>query len=383
MTNVRLCRRCLYDALTPAMRFDETGMCNYCRVHDEMDHSHPTGKAGKEYLHTLAEKIRQEGKGKEYDVIVGVSGGTDSSYLLYQTKELGLRPLAVHFDNTWNSATAVRNMSRVLDALHVPLQTLVVDNEEYNDMYRAFLLAGVPDIDSPTDMGLAATLYRAAEEHGISTIFEGHSFRTEGIAPVGWNYIDGQYIQSVVKRFGHFDEHRMRTFPNMHLRDFLRWILVKRIRKIRPLYWMDYQKSDAQKLLAEKFGWQWYGGHHLENTFTAFFHRLFMPQRFGRDLRILGYSALVRSGQMTREEGLALLATPMEPDPVLQALVQKRLGFSDEEWEAMMHGPLRSFRDFHTSKQTFERLRPLFWILMKCNLVPESFYRKYTSKKNI
>lgn len=369
------CARCLYDETVPGINFDEQGVCNYCHMHDQLDREYPTGEEGQKRLRALADKIRAEGRRKKYDVIVGVSGGCDSSYMLYLTKNLGLRPLAVHFDNTWDSTVAVENIHDVLNKLDVDLYTYVVDNKEYDDIYRSFLKAGLPDVEAPTDIGLAVTLNKAAEKFGVRYIFEGHSFRTEGISPLGWIYMDGKYIESVQKQYGTYP---LKTFPNMLLPDFLKWTAVLGIKKIRPLYYVDYVKKDAMALLSRELGWEWYGGHHLENRFTAFWHTYFMPKRYGIDTRLLGHAALVRSGQMSRQQGLELIAQPQPYDPELVEMVKKRLGFSDEEFEAIMNLPKKTYRDFKTYKQTFERLRWLFWALYKLDRVPKSFYMKYT-----
>jgi hypothetical protein len=237
------------------------------------------------------------------------------------------------------------------------------------------MLSGIKDIEAPTDIGLTSALYMAAEKHGIRYIFEGHSFRTEGISPLGWIYMDGKLIESVHRRFG---TRPMKSFPNLTLARFLRWAAWRGIKRIRPLYWVDYDKADAKRFLSSELGWQWYGGHHLENRFTAFYHTYWMPLRYGIDARMLGHAALVRSGQMDREEALAELARPHEFDPDILALVKKRLRFSDEEFEAVMTGPRAHYSDFATYKRTFERLRPLFWLLYKLDRVPQSFYMKFT-----
>jgi len=372
---VKRCTRCLYDEFTPRIVFDASGVCSYCHAYDRMDAEHPTGEEGQRRLEAFAAEIRQAGKRKKYDCIVGVSGGCDSSYTLYLAKQLGLRPLAVHFDNTWNSTTATENIRNVLKALDVDLYTLVVDNEEYDDIYRSFLEAGVIDIEAPTDIGLAATIYRAAAKFGVSYTLEGHSFRTEGISPLGWLYMDGKYIKSVHRRHGTV---RMKTFPNMTLTKFLYWTSVKRIRKIRPLYYIDYHKEPAKALLERELGWKWYGGHHLENRFTAFYHSYFIPRRWALDFRVLGYAGLTRAGQMTRDEGLALLSQPPYLEPDLLQYVKKRLGYSDEDFERVMTLPKRTFRDYETYKKTFERLKPLFRVLAERDLVPKTFYLKFT-----
>jgi N-acetyl sugar amidotransferase len=369
------CSRCLYDDTVPNITFDAEGVCNYCHQHDAMDAEYPVGTDGERRLQALVEKIKHEGRNKRYDVVVGVSGGCDSSYMLYKAKSLGLRPLAVHFDNTWNSTVAVENIQNVLKALDVDLYTYVVDNEEYDDIYRSFLKAGVRDVEAPTDIGLAVTLNMACDKYKVKYIFEGHSFRSEGICPLGWLYMDGKYIQSVQKRFG---THKLRTFPNLWMSSFIRWTAFSSIKKIRPLYFLNYQKQAAMALLSKELGWKWYGGHHLENRFTAFYWSYFMYRRFGIDGRLLGHSALVRSGQMSRDEGLKTLSDPPVYDPDIVNMVKKRLGFSDAEFEEIMRLPERTYRDFKTYKQTFERLRWFFWLLYKADRVPKSFYMKYT-----
>jgi N-acetyl sugar amidotransferase len=368
------CSRCLYDETVPNIAFDENGVCNYCHIHDQLNQEYATGAEGKKRLEAIADRIRKDGRGKPYDVIVGVSGGADSSYLVHLTKELGLRPLAVHFDNTWNSTVAVENIHDVLKKLDVDLYTYVVDNKEYDDIYRSFLKAGVPDTEAPTDIGLAAVLNMAAEKYGVKYIFEGHSFRTEGIAPLGWIYMDGKYIQSVQKRYGTLP---LKTYPNMLMPSFIKWTALLQIKKIRPLYYMDYVKKDAMAMLTQELGWEWYGGHHLENRFTAFWHTYYLPKRYGIDTRLLGHAALVRSGQITREQGLEMLSVPQGFDPELFEMVKKRLGFSDEEFEQIVNLPRRTYRDFKTYKKTFERMRAFWWLMYKLNRVPKSFYIKF------
>lgn len=374
------CSRCLYDATVPNITFDAQGVCNYCKMHDRLNLENPTGADGFKRLQEIAGQIKKEHRRKEFDVIVGLSGGCDSSYLVYLAKELGLRPLAVHFDNTWNTTIAVENIHNLLKKLDVELFTYVVDNEEYDDLYKSFLKAGVPDIDVPTDIGLATTLFRAAEKHGIRYMFEGHSYRTEGLAPLGWVYMDARYIDSVHKKFG---TRRLKTFPNLWLHSQLKWMIVNRIKKIRPLWLLDYQKEKTKEFLAKEFNWQWYGGHHLENRFTHFAIAYFYPRRFGIDMRLLGHSALIRSGQMSREEGLRAITAPPDFDPELIEMLKKRLGITQDEFEYYMTMPIKSFRDFRTYKQLFEKMRPFFWLMAKMDLIPMSFYIKYTSRNNI
>lgn len=376
----RTCTRCLYDERIPGISFESDGSCSYCRLHDEMELQYPTGEEGARQLEKMAEEMRSAGQGKPYDCIVGVSGGCDSSFLVHKMVELGLRPLAVHFDNTWNSPIATSNIYTVLEALDVDLETYVVDNKEYDDIYRSFMLAGVRDIEAPTDIGFMGVLYRAAEKHGIQYIVEGHSFRTEGISPLGWLYMDGGYVKSVHDRFGTVP---MATYPNMPFRQFVKWAAFSGIRRIRPLYFLDYDKEQTKRFLADTYGWEWYGGHHLENRFTAFYHSYFLPQRFGIDMRIIANAALVRSGQMERVEGEKVMAEPPSPDADILGLVKKRIGFTDESFDEMMAAPKHTYREFHTYKRSFERLKPFFWAMYKLDRVPKSFYIKFCKKSAI
>lgn len=376
MSNKISCRRCIYDENIPDITFDKNGICSYCKIHDDLEKIYPLDSRKEEKLLALFNKIKSEGtgKGKEYDCVIGVSGGCDSSYLLYKAVDYGLKPLAVHFDNTWNSPIATQNIQKVLNVLKVDLFTIVVNNKEYDDIYRSFLLAGVKDIEAPTDIGLLTTMYMACSKYNLSYILEGHSFRTEGISPVGWLYMDGKYVSSVHKKFGVLP---MKTYPNLSLSKFIWYSLFTKVQRIRPLYYIDYNKEETKRVLKEKFDWEWYGGHHLENRFTAFYHSYFLPKRFGIDCRILGHAALVRSGQLGRNKALEEIKSDPPYDDEIVALVKKRLGFSHEDFEAIMNLPKKNWTDYKNYKRTFERLEPLFRILLKLNRIPESFYWKF------
>lgn len=374
--NKVICSRCIYDNSIPYIHFNENGVCNYCLQFDELDKMYPTGEEGMSYLKQLAAQIKKEQKNKKYDVVVGVSGGTDSSYMMYLAKEvLGLRVLAAHFDNTWNSKIAVENIRCVTEQLGIDLYTHVVDNDEYNDVFHSFLKASVPDIDTPSDLALATVHYMACRKFGIKYIFEGHSFRTEGISPHGWFYMDAKYIASVQKMFG---SRALKTLPSLWMSHWLKWIIVDKIKKIRPLYYLDYNKEEVKKFLSAQFGWQYYGGHHMENRTAYFTNNYWLPKKFGYDLRYCEFSALVRSGQWTREEALEAITQEKPFDAGILVEIYKRLGISEEEFIKLMAAPNKSYRDYPTYKKTFERLRWFFYLLVKANLVPLSFYLKYT-----
>jgi N-acetyl sugar amidotransferase len=374
LSNLHICSRCIYDETIENIAFDNEGVCSYCKLHDSLEMAYPLGKEGERILKEKIAEIRRSGKGRKYDCIVGVSGGCDSSFLLHLMVSYGLRPLAVHFDNTWNSPIATQNIYKMIEALKIDFETYVVNNKEYDDLYRAFLLAGVPDIEAPTDIGFISALYLAAEKHGVKYLIEGHSFRTEGVSPLGWLYMDGKYIETVHKKFGVLP---LKTFPNMTLARFLRWTGVRGIQRFRPLYYVDYKKEDVKEMLGKNYGWEWYGGHHLENRFTAFYHAYFLPERFGIDQRANGFSALARSGQASRADMLKEMKKPPYLEEEILQLVKKRLGFTDDEFDKVMNSPRHSWHDYKTYKKTFERLRPLFYLLVKIGRVPESFYVKF------
>lgn len=373
-----ICKRCIYDDSIPYITFDENGICNYCREYDEMNKEYPTGIKGLNILKDLVKKIKEESKNKKYDVVVGVSGGCDSSYVLHLCKELGLRVLAAHFDNTWNSKIAVENIYKITKALNIDLYTDVCDNDEYNDIFRSCLLAGIPESDLAADIGLAATHYRACEKFGIKYIFEGHSFRTEGITPHGWVYMDARYRDNVHKKFGKIK--KIKTVPNLYISKWFKWILIDRIKKIRPLYYIDYDKERTKRFLRDTYGWQWYGGHHMENRTAYFANNYYCPKKFGIDLRYCEYSGLIRSNKLNRIDALEKIKRPEIFDPQILLEIKKRLNFSDYEFENIMNSPKKSYKDYKTYKKLFEILKPIFWIMYKLQLVPKTFYSKFTRK---
>lgn len=372
---VTICRRCIYDERVASISFDDEGVCNYCRQVDALKEQFGTGtEVGERQFNNIVEEIKRAGRGKKYDCVIGVSGGTDSSYMVYLAKQYGLRPLAVHYDNTWNSAIATQNIRKVLSALDVDLYTHVVDNKEVDDIFRSFFYAGVAEIEAATDLALAETMYRAAYKYGVNYVLEGHSFIAEGITPVGRNYFDGQYIRSIHKKFGRVPMH---SYPLMTFERFLWWTCVARIKKIRPFWYIKYTKEEARVFLEKEFGWEYYGGHHLENRMTAFFHGIYAPGKFRSDFRNNTLSALVRMGKMSRGDAWAEYNTPPKVEDELLAYFKKRLELSDAEYERIMGDPPKSWHDYPTYKKRFERLRPLFAVLVNANLVPMSFYLKY------
>ena len=372
---MQMCSRCIYDARIPGITFDEEGVCSYCTMSDRLKEQYGTGKEkGEAVFREIIQQIKEAGKGKPYDCIVGVSGGVDSSMMLHYSIKWGLRPLAVHYDNTWNTSVATENLRKVLSQLKVDLHTYVIDNKESDNIFKSFFYADVPEIDAPTDLAIAEILYRVASQYGVSYILEGHSFLQEGISPLSTMYFDGMYIKDIYRKFG---AGKFRTYPFMDFKNFMKWTVFKRIKKIRPFWYIHYSKEEAIKLLEAEYGWQYYGGHHLENRISDFMHIYYLPHKFNIDQRNNSLSAMVRIGYMLREEALAQYATPPYVEPQLLEYFRKRLSLSEEEFENVMHRPAKSFVAYKTYKRRFEMLKPLFYILAKANLVPMSFYLKY------
>lgn len=376
MNGMQICSRCIYDESVPSITFDEHGVCNYCTMVDQLVEEYQTGRPeGERRIQEIITKIKDDGRGKKYDCVIGVSGGTDSSYMVHWAMQNGLRPLAVHYDNTWNTAIATENIRKVLTKLDVDLFTLVVNNKEIDDVFRSFFLADVPEIDASTDLALAETMYRAASKYKVKYVLEGHSFLAEGISPLGKNYFDGKYIQSIHKKFGRLP---LKTYPLMTFGKFIKWTAFKRIQKIRPLWYIEYNKEDAKAFLEREYGWEYYGGHHLENRMTAFNHSYYFPKKFHVDYRNNTLAAAVRSGILARDEAIdEYYNKPPYLEPELLSYFKKRLGFSDEEFETIMNRPPKYWTEYPTYKKRFELLRPFFHILMKARLVPHSFYMKY------
>ena len=371
----QICSRCIYDERVSGISFDEKGVCNYCSQIEKLKEEFGTGKKkGEEIFKKIVFEIKKSGKGKKYDCIVGVSGGTDSSYMLYLAKQYGLKPLAVHYDNTWNSSIATQNIRKVLSALEVDLYTHVVDNKEIDDIFRSFFFADVAEIEASTDLALAEVMYRAAWKFKIKYILDGSSFITEGITPLGRNYFDGKYIFSIHKRFGKLP---MKTYPLMTFSRFIFWALFARIKRIQPLRYISYSKESARDFLEKSYGWKYYKGHHLENRMTAFYQSVYSPIKFNTDLRNNSLGALVRERKTSRQEAL----NEYNKDPFVEkGLVEyfiKRLNLSEKKYNQIMSRPPKRWTEYPTYKKYFERLKFLFFYLAKNNLVPMSFYLKY------
>lgn len=344
------------DSSDPDIKFDEQGVCNHCHHYDHVATKRlvPTNERA-EVLKKTVEQIKLDGKGKPYDCVIGVSGGVDSTYVAYLTKELGLRPLAVHFDNGWNSELAVANIEKTLRTLNIDLQTYVVDWPEFRDLQLSFLKASTPDGEVPTDHAIVALLYQTAIRLNIKTILLGVNVASESIMPLKWGYgySDFRYIKAVQKQFGTVP---LRTYPHYSLPQLFYYMKVKSLKLVPILDLVDYQKEEVMQLIQDKLGWIYYGGKHYESIYTRFYQSYVLPKKFGIDKRRAHYSNLVLSGQLTRASAEDMLKTPpcsAEQAEQDKTYVIKKLGLTTAEFSDLMALPLKTFTSYPNS---FDRI---------------------------
>lgn len=365
------------DTTVPNIRFDANGVCQFCQMHDEMDLLYPLGAEGQRRLEKIVEQIKRDGRGKPYDCICGVSGGRDSTYILYTVaKVLGLRPLAVHFDNGWNSEIAVTNIQNACSKMDIDLETVVADWQEFRDLLVSFLRASVPDVDIPTDVAIHGVLHKMAAKEGVKYILNGHCYRTEGIAPLYWTYLDGRYVKSVHDQFGNV---KLNDFHNFTVSDFVNYGYIKGIKVVNILNYMTYEHENVDKVLKEEMDWTYYGGHHYESTYTRFIQSYYLPAKFNIDRRRTELSALTRAGQQTRDMALELLSTsPIEGDwEDLRDYVLAKLDLSRADFDTIMNAPNKSFRDYPTYYPLIQSLRLPLKIATALNILPRLMYLKF------
>jgi N-acetyl sugar amidotransferase len=348
------------DTTDAAIVFDDNGVCDHCNdfYANVKPHWH-TDEKGRMELANIIEKIKTEGKGKEFDCIMGMSGGADSSYMLHLVvKEFGLRPLVFHVDGGWNSELAVNNIQVMIDKLGLDLYTEVINWQEMRDFQLAFFKAGVPHIDLPQDHAFIATLYNFADKYNIRYILNGGNLSTECIRnPLEWLYYgtDMPQINDIIARFGTVP---MKTYPFSSIfrhKIYLRYI--RRIQVVKPLNYMPYIKSDAMDFLNKEYGWQPYPQKHFESRFTKFYEGYWLPKKFGYDTRKVQYSSLIVTGQMTRAEALEKLSRPAIDEATAKQdfeYIATKLGIGTEELQGYMDQPNKTYRDYKNQERIFK-----------------------------
>ena len=357
----KMCGYCVMDTAAEDIEFDIEGRCNYCRAYEERAKREVHSDAeGRKRLDCLVAKIKKERKGKDYDCLIGLSGGTDSSMVAYIVKrELGLKPLAVHFDNGWDSELAVNNIERIVKGLNIDLYSYVVNWEEFRDLLLAFLRSSISNSEIPTDHGIVATMYRTAKKYDLKYIFSGSNIVGEAIMPAAWMYdaTDWRLIKGIHREFG---KHRLTTYPKMTLHDWVYYTFIKRIRFIPLLNYFDYNVQNARSLLNKEIGWRDYGDKHCESVYTRFFQNYILPIKYNMDKRKAHYSTLICSGQMTRDEALKKLNVNPYSEPRIvedKEYVIKKLGIDVQEFDRIMSSPVRTYRDYPNNYFWFNKLK--------------------------
>ena len=327
----------------PNISFDENGVCNYFYQYKKLENEIllPLPQRTKQ-LEEIIQQIKSAGRGKKYDCITGVSGGIDSTYLILMAKKWGLRPLIVHFDNGWNSETAVKNINNIIQKTGFDLYTIVVNWQEFRDLQLAYMKSGVVDWEVPTDHAIFGTWYRLAKKYGIDTVLNGNNMVTEEIIPPSWNFNKADYtnLLGIHKKFGTIP---LKTYPVFSFWQQYYMRFVKRVREHKLLNYVDFNKQAAKEEIKEQFGWVDYGGKHYESVFTKFYQAYVLPQRLKIDKRKAHLSNLILSGQLSREEAMEELQQPLYTQKELvqeKEYVLKKLGLSPEAFEEIMQIPL-------------------------------------------
>jgi len=358
----QICTRCVMDTTASDIEFDEQGVCNFCKDYGErcnhvVFEDYETKSAKRK---TLIEQIKRDGKGKEYDCIVGVSGGVDSSYVLHLAIQEGLRPLAVHMDNNWNSELAVNNINNLISSLGVDLHTHVIDWDEYRELMQSFFDADVVDIELLADNAITAVNYNLARRYGIKYLLSGSNLATEGIRmPQGWNWIktDARNIRAIAKT----RNVKIKTFPIISTLELVINRVIKKIQWVSILDLYDYNKEDALLLLDHKYGYKRYPYKHYESIFTRFYQGYILPEKFGVDKRKLHLSTLIMSKQIIRDYALEVMQK--NPYPELETLEEDKEYFLKKmKWNLSQ---LESYLVRRAVRHSFYKTEEKVWVILR------------------
>ncbi len=375
------CSRCISDSTCPGISFDSKGVCNFCHLHDKWVGIYPNDKRGEAPLQAMIQKMKRDGAGKKFDCAIGISGGRDSTYILHlAVKKYGLRPIAVHFNDGFDNPVGGENMVNITRKLGVELRTITSDWREAKDLKISFLKASVPELNEGTDVGIAASCFGVAHKEGIKHIIYGQSFRTEGIKPVSWAYMVGDYLNDVQKKFGSVKLREWKADdPNYHLgwKHLFYYSILKGIKVYSPLYYENYVRKEAEEIIKKEYDWVYPGAHYYDDLYWAlitYVHRV----KFNIDFRLNAYSALVRDGQMEREFAIEAVKKPyIMEDPKIIDLCLKRLGVSREDFDKWVSLPPKTFHDYDTGYKLMQLLRPGIKLATKLGFMPEIVYDKY------
>ena len=371
--NHKICKRCVMDCSDPEIYFNDSGICKHCLRYDDILNLRVFDEfQGKIQLNKLTKKIKKSGEKKDYDCIIGVSGGVDSSYVAYLTKSLGLRPLAIHLDNGWNSELAVHNIKKILEKLEIDLYTYVLDWDIFSDLQKSFLYSSTPDGEVPTDHAINALLFREANKRGIKYILSGMNFATESMSVRMWSYghSDFKYIKDVYKKYG--SKFSLKDYPSFNFFELFYWTFIRQIRVISILNYIDYNKKKAVNILENELKWKRYEGKHYESVYTRFFQGYYLPKKFGIDKRVGHYSDLIRARQISRSDALELLKkSPYPSDSLLNQdieFVLKKFNISEFEFEKIINKKNLNFLSYVNNSKFVSFLKLFVNLLRKFKL---------------
>ena len=343
----RVCNRCVLDTTDPEIVFDEKGNCNHCNSYfDKIQHLSYQGEKSDKELEALVAEIKEAGKNNEYDCLVGVSGGIDSSYVAFLVKKLGLRPLAWHLDNGWNSDQAVKNIRSICTKLEIDYQSHVLNWEEFKDIQLSVLKSGITEVEIPTDIAILGAAHKIALEHNIKYIISGGNYATEGLLPEKWFYNpkDEKLLRAIQKKFG---SKKPKTFPFFNYKKEMYCKFVKGIKMKYILNLVPFDKDEAMKTLENELDWKYYGGKHYESKYTGFVQSYIQPVKFNVDYRRATFSTQICAGTMTRDEALELLEKPSyNPETVESEMeyIAKKFGISVEEFKNLLEAEPISYK---------------------------------------
>lgn len=358
----QICTRCIMDNKSDSqITFDENGVCCHCRAYDNAIAALPkTPEEKKTKFDALVREMKNAGKGKEFDCVLGISGGVDSAYLAYIAHNAGLRILAVHVDAGWNTDVAVDNIKKMCSKLQIELHTIVVDWPTMKELQRAYMFSGLPNLDVPQDHAFLAATINFAKKYGIGYMLNGSNFATEGILPSNYGYsaLDFTNISDVYKKCGR-GKVSLKKYPKMNLFEYA-MVYIGKTRRVNLLNYVDYSKAKAIEILHREFDWNYYGGKHFESRFTKFFQSYYLPKKFGYEKKRAHISSLIVGGELTREQGLidmqddsAYTEAQMLED---RDYILKKLDISLDEWEGIMSMPPKTEDDYKNNKKLVKLL---------------------------
>lgn len=345
MKKYQQCVRCVMDTSDPDIQFDENGVCNHCQSAEKFVQNLRVRKENFN-LDAYVAQMKKDGQGKEYDCVAGISGGVDSCYVICKLKSMGLRTLAVHIDNGWNTELSVFNIKKLMEMTDTDLYTYVLNWQEFRDLQLAFLKASTPDSEIPTDQFIYPTLALVADHYHVKYIVTGVNSETESVMPRAWSHghSDWKYVKGIHKKYGTLP---IKTYP--YFTRMIRCFFNERLKYFDVLNYINYNKQEAKKELMENYGWRDYGGKHYESFYTRFYQTYILPKKFGFDKRKMHLSSMIVSGQISREEAIEELAEPLYDTVEIERDIVyfcEKMEISREEFDAIMKAPPKTFDDY-------------------------------------